>query len=824
MPRLVAVCLCFAPALMLAAPALAADPPLPAEALARVGSTRMRQGEQVGGMVFMPDGKTLVSVGRTGRLLFWDAATGELRRAIDAPKMPSFHLAVANDGSTIVVGGNEGFATLAADGRVVKEHRLGRGALVSLVTARDGKSICTIQRDGRVTISDTRTGDVRSQFAITIKDGRNYFFGDCSFLPDGKAVAIVDMYGKEIGMYEVATGKSYHTFASVQDMVRVVVVAPDGGAMATLGYRDDSLAIWDLATGKLRHHVNDVTLEPACVRFSPDGKTVAVGGGGPEIVLIDAVKGAVRRRLSWPPNTVPAIWYTTATSPPHVNRLTFSPDGKALAAVNADGITIQWNIATGERLPASADPGGAICGLQFLGQGDRLLALSTGIDVYDWRTGKRVTQVAQPRLGRSASVSRDGALIAAPNKDGAIELIDALTGQLRRSLTCAGGTPVHTIFTPDGMTLLCYDRTGTLYGWHTATGKLLGKWSGFNESAYPPVISPDGGILGALVPGGNGLELALWHVATGQVLQRLTLPPLHLEGGVFVTAMAFSPDGSVIAAGGQRVRPQGGRLIFWNVSSGKEIRTVDCHQDRVTCLAFAPDGRTLATGGADKMIHLWEVATGAKRHTFIGHQGELGALAFSADGRHLAAASLDAPVLVWDVYSLAKPSPVSGSAVRERLWQELAGKDVEVAFKAVRALAHSPAEALALFREHLKPVAKLDDKQVQQWLGDLDDPRFAAREKATAALRQRVDALEAALRETLTKPGTTAEAKRRLQSILDAARDPTPEQLRQARALEALEHAGGPEALRLLDQLAQGEPAARFTRAAKQASQRLRNR
>jgi len=176
-------------------------------------------------------------------------------------------------------------------------------------------------------------------------------------------------------------------------------------------------------------------------------------------------------------------------------------------------------------------------------------------------------------------------------------------------------------------------------------------------------------------------------------------------------------------------------------------------------------------------------------------------------------------VFVWDVYGLQAKNP----AAARQLWEDLAGTDAPKAFQAVRRLATIPAEAVALCRENLKPAPSTDEKRLRQLLADLDSPRFAVRQRATAELEKMVDGVEPLLRKALQE-AQTVEVKKRLEGILIHLGDPGPERLRQTRALEVLELVGTPEAVKLLDELARGSPAAGLTRDTAATRDRLRSR
>ncbi len=75
------------------------------------------------------------------------------------------------------------------------------------------------------------------------------------------------------------------------------------------------------------------------------------------------------------------------------------------------------------------------------------------------------------------------------------------------------------------------------------------------------------------------------------------------------------------------------------------------HGSDTRALAWSPDGRTLAAGGQDKIVHLWDVKTRRVLGAWKGHNDVVSALAWSPDGRKLASGSFDNTVRVWEFNS-----------------------------------------------------------------------------------------------------------------------------------------------------------------------------
>src|SRR5262245_27209904 len=78
--------------------------PLPPGALARLGSDRLRNGGQVLGVAFAPDGMSLLGAGADGTVRVWSVTTGKETRLITAFPWSAKVVAFSADGTTLAVG------------------------------------------------------------------------------------------------------------------------------------------------------------------------------------------------------------------------------------------------------------------------------------------------------------------------------------------------------------------------------------------------------------------------------------------------------------------------------------------------------------------------------------------------------------------------------------------------------------------------------------------------------------------------------------------------------------------------------------------------
>src|SRR5262249_25839816 len=145
---------------------------------------------------------------------------------------------------------------------------------------------------------------------------------------------------------------------------------------------------------------------------------------------------------------------------------------------------------------------------------------------------------------------------------------------------------------------------------------------------------------GKLIASSNHrVGVRVWDATTGQARLAIELGKPDVEALAFAPngsmLAAACDDGRVRIYGtvaDKKIKApedlivKGDNSGIVEVGTPKELRQLKGSAPRLSAVAFSPDGRILAAGGADGIVHLWDTATWRERGALRGHKGSITAL------------------------------------------------------------------------------------------------------------------------------------------------------------------------------------------------------
>jgi WD40 repeat protein len=769
-------------------------------------------------------GKTVLTAGKDWRLRYWDKATGKQVRSVRLEGNPrlGWGIELSADGKTLVTLHDGKFTFWEVESGKQSRTIPLPAAMPNMAFvgfSPDGGILAAGTWDPAVYLYDWKTGKER-RFPLPRRHvGMDSTFHG-HFSPDGKWFVAGGGVKSALCVFDLTTGREVHR---LDCNATNSTVTPDSKRLVVVSCRNDRgdhetiLRLFDLASGKEVAQLPQGSQSFHSLCFSPDGKTLALGFSD-QSYLLDLGTGRVLFRLTGRPL-----------------RLAFTPDGKTLIGTTGTRLRF-WDAANGKELHDRPGEFGYEPALAVSPDG-RLLAsadwMLREVSLWDTTTGRllRLLPVkGEGRYIRNLDFSRDGTtLVGCQGVGGLIQTWDVSSGRERRTIQLRDASPPATIhgyfyrfhLLADGKHVGALERiatneentraavwdlsTGAIVRQHTLPGEIRqGTWSADGESVVLPL--PEG--------------LTKLEVGSGVAVFRAA----GIQSGTPVMA---SLDGRLIAA-----RKTAATLGVQEALTGREVATLAV--GRCDHFALAADNRTLVSTD-EGFLRVWDLATGKERlrwplpevMTDAAGKSFVSALALSPDGRRAFTSLADGTALVWDLTRAPAVTLVAAPSDKDLAawWADLAADDPARAYAAIWRLRERSAAAVPLLRRHLKPARPADFDEARRLITELDNDAFEVRERASTRLTALGHTAVPALREALAK-NPPLEPRRRLEKLLGTLSHgkPSPDRLRNARAIEILERIGSPEARRVLTELAGGMAEAPQTREAREALDRGQRR
>jgi WD40 repeat protein/DNA-binding SARP family transcriptional activator len=394
----------------------------------RVHRLAAKHDAEVSAMEFSADGRTLVSGASNGGLIAWDVEHRVLRERLEGHAWEVGTIEITPDGRTAITSGtNDGkvaFWDLDDSRRIVRRVPLASRFVADESTPRgvavspDDRTLAVTHEHGTVELLDTSTLQPRA-----VLEAFDEIALATDFSPDGRLLAVAGDKG-ELGLWDARTLAPVRRLQGLRSWTQAVAFSPNGRLVAAGDYSDNSrLLIWDVGSGRRTAFESD--FHAGELTFSPDGRLLAAAGREQGVEVRDVASG---RLVGKPPLDEMA------------RTVAFSPDGKLLfvGLYNGTGTflsTEDWKPAG----PGIRGHGQRILNSRFTPDGRTLATSSADGTVQLWDVASRRTigspLVVQRNDFVASILSRDGSyLYALPTGTEGMRM--ALEPRLWRDLAC----------------------------------------------------------------------------------------------------------------------------------------------------------------------------------------------------------------------------------------------------------------------------------------------------------------------------------------------------------------------------------------------------
>jgi len=441
--------------------------------------------------------------------------------------------------------------------------------------------------------------------------------------PDGRRLAIA-FTGPKLQLWDLPAGKLLRELPiSGKVLAAHLEFSPDGQRL--IGALDNNVYIWSLDRAEAAPDVVALerNVEITNAQFSPDPAVI-------HVLLADGLRN-VRIANG---TAVRAIGEYLG----RLHGIAFSADGRWLAGAFDHQIAL-WRVQDGALLRITVSFASELPGYRF-----GSVALSGSAPVAD--------AVFSPDL-HAAIYSILGDLTTGDERGrGGLVQVRGANGALRQTLSGYINKYARLAISPDGRFLAGGDEKGVVLLWRLSDGLNVRVLRGHREAIVGLAFSPDNRLL---VTAGSEESVKVWDVASGRERQVV----LRNAGDARIAAIALSPTGRRLAILTKASRIMG-KVAFWEADESGSfsfVRALDVEgldinfplfgRPFFVAMAFSPDGALLAISSG-KYIYLVDPERALlKWVTYRDEDVEV--LAFSPDGRLLALATENGRVLLYGV-------------------------------------------------------------------------------------------------------------------------------------------------------------------------------
>ena len=447
------------------------------------------------------------------------------------------------------------------------------------------------------------------------------------------ALYVATLHGVEIRHPE-----SLDLISTIPDSTPAIKIAlsPDESLLAVLVDADsEQLRIWDLSEGAFSKRTFYPVRQPTRMIFSPDGKWLAVHDIG-SVHVWDTSTWAKFNPIYLPGSTMRTI--------------VFAEDSSSLLLGGSDGSIHLVSLTTEDRIPDvvvepdAHDPGDISA--MAISSDETLLAVASkngGIELWDavsWTLLR--TLEGSNRWAHMLMFSPEGStLYSATTPNGAIGVWDVASGTLREEYMPTYQLSVNAMqLSSDGQLLIAATQEGRLFPISTSDGWPLHTDYTVNQPFSAGVVSLQFTDDGRYLAIGSDGGLSTWRV---QGWERMDLPNLSFSA-TDTCIVEFSSDSSYL------IYAASSAVFVSDIRNGKSLGRTLPHYYGISDVDLRPDDSVFVTTSTDRTAKIIDFDNGATLETLeLGVGGRCAA--YSADGQWLALGLADGTIRVYDADS-----------------------------------------------------------------------------------------------------------------------------------------------------------------------------
>nr|WP_281720402.1 WD40 repeat domain-containing protein [Nitrosomonas nitrosa] len=469
------------------------------------------------------------------------------------------------------------------------------------------------------------------------------FNRDCSSLASGSLEGRIQIWDTKTRQLRITSTGNHHSFNDHPAIVEAIGFSPHAKFIAS-GGGDGAVRLWDATTLQeiappLYGSLSESNYRPVASLVPNAVTTVAISPDGAHIISA----GRDNKVYVWSANSWQLVGQPWDKHDSKLEQVAFSRDGKRLVSRGENGEVLLWSVVEGRLLHRFSqlplrdvlldEDGGRI-----LGVGDGMIwVVNTEAAIadkaYDGAGWHQILSLSFDPMNKYAVTAHEGGLI---------RLLDSKTFK-EKKLTRVKNPPVALAFRHDGERFVSGDDYGQVLLWNVTPLEPIGRPLKTDHGEVRAVaFSPDGNVIATT--GADGV-ICFWDAQTQDAVG-LVDNEARDEPLTGINSLSYNPNHKeYIVSGGDD-----GRIRVWDTNSFRALDRYPMeHTGRVMRVAVSPDGDFIASGGDDGALRLWDQKTGrlirsTKELNILG----IRSLSYSPDGSFIVAVG-GSLVVFWDV-------------------------------------------------------------------------------------------------------------------------------------------------------------------------------